>query len=77
MRSIATTAISPTAAAFTAFKKAALVGDCRRRRTKGFRIHANRNAGRKMQSVAVAAPAGPPIKKPRNVAVVSTGPGVN
>src|SRR5271157_2006066 len=72
-----TPAMSATAQTFTESRNAAIHGDCLSRNKTGASIATYKNEGRKMATVATAAPGGPPRMYPMNVAVDSTGPGVN
>src|SRR5262249_19608105 len=72
----ATTAIKASDATLTPFRNAPATADFRICLIKCPLAATNKNAGRKIPTVATVAPGNPPNKNPTNVAVVNTGPGV-
>src|ERR1035441_4435271 len=71
------TAITASEPATTPSSAAAATADLRSRGISGPLIATSTNPGRKIPTVATAAPAQPATTYPINVAVVNTGPGVN
>lgn len=74
--SYVTKTINARDAMITPSRNAPATGELRMRGISGPLIATKTNAGRKMPTVAITAPTGPASRKPMNVAVVKTGPGV-